>query len=497
MLWNKQTSISDDGPFSKFSELIRIFINPGKVRIHDSYSKDIKGFQFVLATPNELKAFSNYEDLRASISAPGFIASDYLSNDSWYRYYAWNGEFHKCSRRAYPLLFIHRLDITQKNAPTTVKVLHDWLKEKLIPQGLTTAQERNYTHLMQAMQPLDVYFDRDDNGNKVTLDSETLKQDIQSGKFRETVFDFSFDLENTLEKIKQNNKQYVISPAQYKQQLLACDFIRANIDVYPTEQIEDINKGHWELCEEVNDEDSVTLKLSDDEIWTARPPQCDIIPNAICAIDFGTKSTVVVRRADGERLLRIGSDSLTSRVACKDYENPTILYFHDFMAFCEAYAARAGRPFTKWEQVFVSHIAENKWQSNGRTQSETYDVVLNELKQRANARGEKLRIRDEQKGEAQDIPPYLELQAGDFDPIECYAYYLGLYINNMCNRICMDYILSFPVNYEKEVREHLLQSFERGLKKSLPPDSWQTKRPCKRFASMRVQVSLRRMPWRP
>ena len=39
----------------------------------------------------------------------------------------------------------------------------------------------------------------------------------------------------------------------------------------------------------------------------------------------------------------------------------------------------------------------------------------------------------------------------------------------MRHGIYLDYILSFPVNYDLAVRKKLLQSFERGLKKSLPP----------------------------
>ena len=45
----------------------------------------------------------------------------------------------------------------------------------------------------------------------------------------------------------------------------------------------------------------------------------------------------------------------------------------------------------------------------------------------------------------------------------------GPSINNMTNGVYLDYILSFPVNYSKDVREHLLASFDRGLRKSLPP----------------------------
>ena len=67
-----------------------------------------------------------------------------------------------------------------------------------------------------------------------------------------------------------------------------------------------------------------------------------------------------------------------------------------------------------------------------------------------------------------ELKPYTTLKDGDFDPIEIYAYYLGLYINNMQRGICMKYYLSFPVNYSLDVRNRILESFERGIRKSLP-----------------------------
>ena len=49
-----------------------------------------------------------------------------------------------------------------------------------------------------------------------------------------------------------------------------------------------------------------------------------------------------------------------------------------------------------------------------------------------------------------------------------YAYYIGLYINNMRNGIYLKYIMSFPVKYFKSTKELIRKSFEKGLKKSLP-----------------------------
>lgn len=90
------------------------------------------------------------------------------------------------------------------------------------------------------------------------------------------------------------------------------------------------------------------------------------------------------------------------------------------------------------------------------------------MKQWAHEKDRRLLLKD-RKGVVWKLDPYLTLADDAFDPIEIYAYYLGLYINNMRHGIYLDYILSFPVNYDLAVRKKLLQSFERGLKKSLPP----------------------------
>ncbi|WQS69479.1 hypothetical protein KVC42_00310 [Helicobacter pylori] len=56
----------------------------------------------------------------------------------------------------------------------------------------------------------------------------------------------------------------------------------------------------------------------------------------------------------------------------------------------------------------------------------------------------------------------------DFNPIEIYAYYIGRCINNMQNGVFLKYFLSYPIKYEKHQAEKIRESFEKGLKKSLP-----------------------------
>lgn len=251
-----------------------------------------------------------------------------------------------------------------------------------------------------------------------------------------------------------------------KDSLLQCDFIRANISPYDEKRLTDINLGHWELVEE-------TLpgwkeeKLPKGKAWVARPPQLDI-RGGVCAIDFGTKSTVVACRDENqdERLRRVGKGDFNAAPRETDYENPTTVELRHYDRFREAYEGRQGRPFTRWSDITVSHQAADAIFNAEYTGA--YYSVFNELKQWANDPARRMFLTD-QEGKVIELKPYNEIGEGDFDPIEIYAYYLGLYINNMTNGIYLDYIMSFPVNYSVAVREKIRSSFERGIRKSLPP----------------------------
>ena len=258
----------------------------------------------------------------------------------------------------------------------------------------------------------------------------------------------------------------VISPFSVTEDILNCDHKRANLVPYSPRILTDINAGHWELNEKHSDQEE-TVKISLTEPLVARPPQLDIHQSGICAIDFGTKSTVVACRDRTEQLLRVGKGDWSKAPVPEDYENPTAIELRDLQSFLAAYDAREGRPFTEWEQMTVSHQAlarllENMDQISAQS-------VFAELKEWANSKGSLRKLRDGQ-GREVVLKPYGELdEKKDFDPIEKYAYYLGLYINNMNTGIYLEYVLSYPVTYPVEVRDHLVRSFTRGLKKSLPP----------------------------
>lgn len=247
---------------------------------------------------------------------------------------------------------------------------------------------------------------------------------------------------------------------------LNIDRNRANMQGENQTVLYDPNRGHWEVFED-SIEYSFRENTTVDNGFYARNPILDIKEGAVCAIDFGTKSTVVAIRDQEERLLRIGTGDYYSEVRETDYENPTTIYFDDFLNFITAYEARAGRPFTLWKDLKISHEAEQRFY-NDITNEDNFYATFNELKQWANDPLRYQIIRD-RKGKEINLVPYEKLvNDNNFDPIALYAYYLGLYINNMNNGIYLNYVLSFPVNYGKEVQDRLLNSFTKGLKKSLP-----------------------------
>ncbi len=69
----------------------------------------------------------------------------------------------------------------------------------------------------------------------------------------------------------------------------------------------------------------------------------------------------------------------------------------------------------------------------------------------------------------------------DFNPIEIYAYYIGRCINNMHNGVFLKYFLSYPIKYEKHQAKKIRESFEKGLKKSLPRHVFDDDKTAKNF----------------
>ncbi len=248
-----------------------------------------------------------------------------------------------------------------------------------------------------------------------------------------------------------------------KEKLLQCEKIRADIEPYEARILTDPNRGHWDLWRDQSETD-YTVKIA--EKLVARNPVCDINQNGVIAVDFGTKSTIVVFQSDIEHSLpmRIGDGNLSKGVSVKQYENPTVMHFVNLAKFIKEYNSQKGRPNTEWNDLTISHTAMDQFSTSS---SEEYYEYLHQIKQWAGQREKQFRIQPHM-GESIVLPSFMDLKDEDVNPIEIYAYYIGLYINNMRHGIFLDYYLSFPVTYEVKIRKKIVESFEKGLKKSLP-----------------------------
>lgn len=255
-------------------------------------------------------------------------------------------------------------------------------------------------------------------------------------------------------------------------ELINSDYTPCRLPKLDHSQINDPNKGLWELWGE-----PTNLLLQQGLV--ARDPIQDIQRRAV-AIDFGTSSTVVAMDTiHGSReLLRIGVRDFRTSPEPQHFENPTVLECLDLEAYTAAWTERAYRPKLDWNSMRAAHEAQTSFRDNpGDTQ--VLASILPKLKQWA-LRSDKNRIRlTDYKGNEIEIPVHAEYNpvrgqqlaiTADypFDPIELYAWYLGMAINWRERGIFLNYYLSFPVKYPREVKDRILASFRRGLQRSLP-----------------------------
>ena len=456
-----------------------------------NYNTDFEGFHFVTMTRREgLNSFTQLErnpylqdngyfrTFSANFPPNNSIVFTCEANSNGYTIYiyssiGWNASDGNENATLVPIC---RLKGTNSGRVGFVEAVCLWLKNGLVPEGLSAELEKKYTEFMSRpnlQAELNKFFNEVTklkfSAAAITFDGDRFQGDVLGGKFTDKISGFDFNITSLTEKILKGEEKLTTSPELLKQELLECDHKRANIQPYEERQLTDVNRGHWELFED-SASDSIEVQLPQGELLVARPPQMDVRQNGICAIDFGTKSTIVVCRDGDARMLRIGQGDYSKIPTMKDFENPTVIELRDLQNFLAAYRARGGRPFTEWNDVTVSHQADEAIFKDN-VGSSVYNSVFSELKQWAKDEQNYPVLKD-LRGVIQEIKPYLEtkeIDAGDFDPIELYAYYLGLYINNMHHQIYLDYILSFPVNYKKAIRKRIRKSFESGIRKSLPP----------------------------
>ncbi len=273
-------------------------------------------------------------------------------------------------------------------------------------------------------------------------------------------------IEKTLEIVSYSDVD--VDFEKFKELMLNVDSVAVGLKSYSQSQLLDLNGGHWDLEVPSAPKESVTFRFDNlpkdsngkEENFYARSSLKDVNKQGIVAIDFGTKSTTAAYMDNnGEyRLLSIGG--LVDDASPTKFENPTIMEFRHRKKFITEYNALDHRPFTEKNDIEVAHEAQKN--AAGVKGNDLYRF-FSQLKQWAGA-DEKQNFRDL----IEDFSLESFTNCTDFNPIEIYAYYIGRCINNMQNGVFLKYFLSYPVKYEKHQAEKIRESFEKGLKKSLP-----------------------------
>ncbi len=283
-------------------------------------------------------------------------------------------------------------------------------------------------------------------------------------------------IEKTLEIVSYSDVD--VDFEKFKELMLKVDNEAVGLKSYSQSQLLDLNGGHWDLEAPSAPKESVTFRFDNldsnnkEMNFYARSSLKDL-KKGVVAIDFGTKSTTAsyMDKNGAYRLLSIGG--LVDDTSLAKFENPTIMEFRYKENFRNAYNALDHRPFTEKNDIEVAHEAQKN--AAGVKGNDLYRF-FSQLKQWAGA-DEKQNFRDLE----EDFSLESFTNCTDFNPIEIYAYYIGRCINNMENGVFLKYFLSYPIKYEKHQAEKIRESFERGLKKSLPRHVFDDEKTAKTF----------------
>ncbi|ADU79312.1 hypothetical protein [Helicobacter pylori] len=273
---------------------------------------------------------------------------------------------------------------------------------------------------------------------------------------------------------------------KFKEKILNVDFDAVGLKSYSQSQLFDLDGGLWDLEVPSLSKESVTFRFDNlpknpndpngkEENFYARSSLKDLNKTGVVAIDFGTKSTTAsyLDKNGTPRLLSIGRD--VDAAGLDKFENPTIVEFRGKEKFLKDYNALDQRPFTQKNDMKVAHEAQERFTDLTTKGNDLYRF-FSKLKQWAGA-DEKQNFRDLK----EDFSLESFAHCTDFNPIEIYAYYIGRCINTMENGVFLKYFLSYPIKYEKHQAEKIRESFERGLKKSLPRHVFDDEKTAKMF----------------
>ncbi len=210
-----------------------------------------------------------------------------------------------------------------------------------------------------------------------------------------------------------------------------------------------------------------------------RDPRSDV-RDAWVAIDLGSVSTVVaIGRGEGQELLRVGTAAPAATPA--DYESPSEVRFTDLARTMKAWQDRVILPLTEASDVSVGvrARAERLAAAPGEERARATRASIAGLTECGARLEAGYRVFASGLAEpehpiqlARPAPPVLDedgISPDDpFDPLELFAYYLGLHINTRARGLYLRYSVGMPTGWAPHRREQVLHQLRRGLFRSLP-----------------------------
>lgn len=254
-----------------------------------------------------------------------------------------------------------------------------------------------------------------------------------------------------------------------KKALKESDFKRAEIPVYNEAYFADETQWLWDLYPPKEARHQVEIPPGGIKIRAHNPN--DDVKNSIIAIDFGTSSTVVVEydrhHPDEPRQICVG------KAEEGKYENPTLMLIKKYGDFLASYYSKKARPNTKWDDLMVSHAVKERM---GNGDDNEFKAIVSHIKQWAAENESNLSIKPANEEDPILLKSLSEVlnqeNESNLNPIEIYAYFLGLFINNRHAGygIHLNYQLSYPATYNKDVVDYIVKSFWKGIRKSIPEE---------------------------
>nr|AYM54079.1 hypothetical protein [Byssovorax cruenta] len=209
-----------------------------------------------------------------------------------------------------------------------------------------------------------------------------------------------------------------------------------------------------------------------------RDPKLDIV-RAWVGIDIGASTTTVAVRGEkgAAELLRIGPVGPVAQAS--DHETPSEVTFTNLSRTLKAWRERVIGPLTRWEDVVVGHAARAMRSRPGADvlQRAAATITAVPLLRERIANRELYRLRGVDDPDTNEMlkkpaPPFIDeegIGAHDpFDPVELFAYYIGLTVNQRHRGVHLRYAITMPSGFSRERRDSVLVAFRRGLFRSLP-----------------------------